>query len=129
LSDQLETLVSACIDCGLQVHRELGPGLLESAYRIVLCHRLAKRGIETKQEVRIPIMVDGLAIGEGFRADVVVEGLLLIELKSLVRLDNAHLKQTLTYLRLANMPIGLLMNFGAPTFKEGLRRIVNDYRP
>jgi GxxExxY protein len=125
----IESLVTQVFDSGLSIHREFGPGLLESAYEAILCHRLAKRGIDTKRQVAIPILVDGLPLAEGFRADVIVEGVLLLELKSIPRFAGTHLKQVLTYLRLADLRIGLLLNFGAPTFKEGFKRIVNDYHP
>lgn len=129
MGHDVEALVAAVVDCGLRIHRELGPGLLESAYEIVLCHRLAKQGIRTARQVPMPIIVDDIKIGEGFRADVIVEERVLLELKSIARLSDAHLKQLLTYLRFADLRVGLLMNFGAPTFKEGLKRVVNDYRP
>ena len=122
-------MVSAVIDCGLSIHRELGPGLLESAYEIVLCNRLAKRGFKCERQKVIPIVVDGIIIAEGFRADVIVEQVLLLELKSIPQISQVHAKQLLTYLRFAKLQIGLLMNFGAPTFKQGLKRVVNDHNP
>ena len=113
------------VDCGLKVHQALGPGLLESAYEAVMFHSLVKRGLAVERQKIIPIRFEDLQIDDGFRADLIVEGKLLIELKSIERLAPVHGKQVLTYLRFMDLPVGLLMNFGAESFKEGLRRIVN----
>ena len=121
----VEGAAAISIDCGLKVHQALGPGLLESAYEAVMFHSLQKRGLAVERQKLIPIRFDDLIIDDGFRADLVVEGKLLIELKSIERLSSVHGKQVLTYLRFMELPIGLLMNFGADTFREGLRRIVN----
>ena len=123
----IEELASAAIDCGLRLHRDLGPGLLESVYEALLAGSLARRGFAVARQVSVPIAYDGLVFRDAFRADLVVEGMLLIELKSVERLAPLHAKQLLTYLRLTRKPLGLLMNFGAPTFKEGLKRIVNNH--
>jgi iron complex transport system substrate-binding protein len=123
----LEELARVAIDCGLKVHQALGPGLLESAYEACLAYSLAERGLNVERQKPIPITFNGVAIEVGFRADLFVEGRLLIELKSTEAHAPVHAKQVLTYLRLMHLPLGLLMNFGAPTFKEGLRRLANDY--
>ncbi len=123
----LEDIVSIAVDCGLRTHKGLGPGLLESAYQAVLGELLRRKGLSIQQELTIPIRFEDMAIDKGFRADIIMEGKLLIELKSVERLAPVHAKQVLTYLRLANLPLGLLMNFGGETFKEGLRRIANGY--
>jgi iron complex transport system substrate-binding protein len=123
----VEEIAAIAVDCGLKVHQGLGPGLLESAYEAVLASVIAKRGLSVERQRVIPIYFDDLTIDDGFRADLVVEGKLLIELKSIERLAPVHGKQVLTYLRFMKLPIGLLMNFGAPTFREGLRRIVNQH--
>ncbi len=122
-----ERIATIAIDCGLQVHRDLGPGLLESAYETVLAHRLNQRGVAVERQRLIPIRVDGLIIDQGFRADILLEGQLLIEIKSQDRIASVHLKQVLTYLRLLDLPLGLLMNFGGETFREGLRRVANGF--
>ena len=109
------------------MHRELGPGLLESAYEAVLAHVLRSRGLDARCQQIIPITFGDLVVSEGFRADIIVEGKLLIELKSVERLLPVHGKQVFTYLRFLNMPVGLLMNFGAPTFREGLKRIAHGH--
>lgn len=123
----VEEIAAIAVDCGLQVHRELGPGLLESAYETVLAHLLTKRGLDVKTQVIVPITYDGIIIDQGFRADIIAEGKVLIELKSVERLMPVHGKQVLTYLRFLNLPVGLLMNFSSETFREGLKRIVNNH--
>jgi GxxExxY protein len=123
----LEEIVTIAVDCGFRTHKALGPGLLESAYQAVLVELLRRKGLSVQEELMIPIVFEDMTIDRGFRADIVVEDKLLIELKSVERLAPVHGKQVLTYLRLANLPLGLLMNFGGETFKEGLRRITNGY--
>lgn len=113
------------VDCAYKLHVEAGPGLLESVYENVLAHLLEKRGLRVRQQVAIPIQLMGVHIEEGFRADILVEDKLLVELKSVEKIAPVHSKQVLTYLRLLNLPLGLLINFGAATFKEGCQRIVN----
>lgn len=123
----IERVAATAVDCGLRIHRELGPGLLESAYEAVLAHALQQRGLAVERQKLIPISFEGLIVEGGFRADLLVEGALLIELKSIERLAPIHGKQVLTYLRFLDLSLGLLMNFGGETFKEGLRRIVNNH--
>ena len=124
----IESLATMAVDCGLKLHQRLGPGLLETAYEKVLAHMLTERGLKIETQKLVPITVDGLHIENGFRADILVEGKMLIEVKSVDRLDPVHAKQVLTYLRLLDMPLGLLMNFSAQTFREGLRRVVNNHQ-
>lgn len=124
-----ETIAKIAIDCGLDIHRRIGPGLLELAYESVLAHALEKRGPRVARQQLIAIRFDGIVIDAGFRADLIVQDALLIELKSIDRLAPVHVKQVLTYLRFLELPVGLLMNFGGDTFKEGLRRIVNNHIP
>jgi GxxExxY protein len=121
----IEELASIAIDCGLGVHKELGPGLLESVYEAVLAERLSRSGCSVERQKLLPIEFDGLRFAEGYRVDLLVEGKLIIEIKSVERLAPVHSKQLLTYIRLARQPVGLLMNFGGATFREGLQRIVN----
>lgn len=125
----LEDLATAAVDCGFKLHTEVGPGLLESVYEAVLARKLQQRGLRVERQKPVPIMIDGVSFDEGFRVDLLVEGKLLIELKSVERFAPVHGKQVLTYLRLLNLPLGILMNFGAPTFREGVRRVVNGYEP
>jgi GxxExxY protein len=123
----LEDIARISVDCGYKLHQALGPGLLESVYEACLASSLMDRGLAVERQRPIPIRFNGLQFEEGFRADILVEGILLIELKSTERYAPVHAKQVLTYLRLMDLPLGLLMNFGAPTFKDGVRRLINDY--
>jgi iron complex transport system substrate-binding protein len=123
----VEDLARIAVDCGLRIHRDLGPGLLESVYEAVMAASLLRAGLAVERQKPIAIEFDGMVFREGFRADLVVEGQLLIEVKSVDRLGPVHSKQLLTYLRLSGRPLGLLMNFGSETFREGLRRFANNY--
>jgi GxxExxY protein len=123
----IEGLATIAIDCGFKLHTGLGPGLLESVYEALLCESLKARGLRVERQKPIDIVYEGVSLNEGFRADILVEGRLLIELKSVERIAPVHGKQVLTYLRLLHLPLGLLMNFGAATFKEGIKRVSNDY--
>jgi len=121
----IEELATKAIDCGFRIHKQLGPGLLESAYETVLAFGLAKAGLAVERQKPIPIIFDGIVIADAFRADLVIENQLIIEIKSIERLAPVHAKQLLTYVRLMEQPLGLLMNFGSETFRDGLRRVVN----
>jgi len=124
---EIEEIAREAVDCGYKVHTGLGAGLLESVYEVVLAKLIADRGLFVERQKPIPIVFEGLQFDEGFRADLLVERKLLIELKSVENMAPVHGKQVLTYLRLLNLPLGLLMNFGAPTFKDGIKRIVNNH--
>ena len=123
----LEELARLAVDCGLRIHKELGPGLLESVYEAVMAASLSRLGLVIDRQKPIDFEFDGMAFREGFRADLLVDGRLIIELKSIERLMPVHGKQLLTYLRLAKQPLGLLMNFGGETFREGVKRVVNNH--
>lgn len=123
----VEALATIAVDCGFKLHERLGPGLLESVYEAVLARSLAKRGLIVERQKPVPIRFDGLTVDEGFRADLLIEGKLLVELKSLERIAPVHGKQVLTYLRLMGLPLGILMNFGGATFREGVKRIANNH--
>lgn len=125
--DKLERAAREAVDCGFHIHRDLGPGLLESVYEIVLFESLRQRGLKVERQVPISIRYGTQVFDNGFRADLLVEDQLLIESKSTERHAPVHAKQLLTYLRLAHLPLGLLMNFGMGTFKEGVQRIGNAY--
>ena len=114
-----------CIDAAIAVHRELGPGLLESVYEIVLAYELAQRGLKVERQVPISIVYRGIAFAEAFRADLLVEGKVIIELKSVEELSKASRKQIQTYLRLTKLKLGYLLNFGAALMKDGIVRAVN----
>jgi iron complex transport system substrate-binding protein len=122
----IEWLAKAAIDCGFQVHDDIGPGLLETAYEAFLAARLADHGFRVEMQKPIPVTYRGLLIRDAFRADLLVEGRLVIEVKSVERLAPVHSKQLLTYLRLMDQPLGLLMNFGADMFRNGLKRVINN---
>jgi GxxExxY protein len=113
------------VDAAFHVHQRLGPGLLESVYEVVLAYELRKRGLEVQRQVPIPIRYDELIFEEGFRADLIIQNLVIVELKSIEELAPVHSKQVLTQLRLGDKRLGLLINFGAALFKSGVKRIVN----
>ena len=113
------------VDAAIKVHAQLGPGLLESVYEVVLARELERRDLRVERQVSIPIEYEGLRFDEGFRADIIVEGKVILELKSVEQLSKVHHKQLFTYLKLANKRLGLLLNFGANLMKEGIKRIAN----
>jgi GxxExxY protein len=121
----IDELARIAIDCGFHIHKELGPGLLESVYEMLLAERLSRSGYMVERQKLLPVEFDGLKLPEGYRVDLLVDGKLIIEVKSVERIAPVHSKQLLTYIRLARQPVGLLMNFGGATFREGLQRIVN----
>ena len=118
-------IAKVIVDAAIKVHTDLGPGLLETVYQAVLAHELRKRGLAVEREVPVPIVYDGLKYDEGFRADLIVEGLVVAELKSLEALLPVHGKQVLTQLRLGGWKLGLLINFGQVQLKQNIKRIVN----
>ena len=121
----INDITGTIIDCALAIHKDLGPGLLESVYEAVLARSLERRGLRVDRQQVIRFEYDGMVFDEGFRLDLLVEGQVVVELKSVEKIAPVHSKQVLTYLRLMHLQVGLLINFGAPTLKEGLHRIVN----
>ena len=121
----VEAIARKAIERGLFVHRELGPGLLESIYEAVIATGLAREGLRVERQKLVPMQFEGVTYPESFRLDLLVEVTIIIEVKSTERNLPVYSKQLLTYLRLTEQPVGLLMNFGYPTFREGLKRIVN----
>ena len=117
-------LTEAIIGAAIEVHRELGPGLLESAYEACLCRELELRGLSYQRQVALPMTYKGISLDCGYRLDVVVDGRVLVELKAVAELTPVHQAQLLTYLRLSSLRVGLLMNFHAPTLMKGLLRRV-----
>ena len=113
------------IDTAIDIHRRLGPGLLESVYREVMLFELLKRGLRAEKEVPIPVIWESVKLDVGFRADLIVEGLVIVELKSIEVVAPVHKKILLTYLRLADKRLGLLLNFGVELMKNGIYRVVN----
>jgi GxxExxY protein len=113
------------VDAAVTVHRELGPGLLETVYEVVLAHELTQRGLKVNRQVSIPIKYRGIKFDEAFRADLVVEEKVIVELKSIEQIMEAHKKQVQTYLRLTGCKLGFLLNFGEALMKRGITRVVN----
>jgi len=120
-----DEIARSILDHSFQIHTELGPGLLESVYEKVLAHRLGKAGWSVKTQVPVPITIDGLELPEGFRADLIVNEKVIVELKSTEESKKLFAKQLLTYLRLSKLKLGLLINFGASHLKDGIERVVN----
>ena len=113
------------VDAAYQIHTTLGPGLLESVYETVLAYELQKRGLPVIRQAPVPLVYEEMSFDEGFRADLLVHGKVLVELKSVEKVAPVHKKQLLTYLRLADKRLGLLINFGEALIKNGITRIVN----
>jgi GxxExxY protein len=118
-------LAKVIVDAAFKIHTRIGPGLLESAYQAMMEYELRKRGLQIEVEIPMPIHYDDLYLETGYRADILVEGLVIVELKSVEKIADVHKKQLLTYLRLSGLHLGLLINFGAPLIKDGITRIVN----
>ena len=113
------------LDAAFKVHTVLGPGLLESVYEAALAYELRSAGLKVERQVPIPIVYESVALDEAFRADLIVGGKVIVEIKSIERLMGVHSKQLLTYLRLADMRLGLLLNFGHLYLRDGIQRVVN----
>lgn len=113
------------VDTAIAVHKEVGPGLLETVYEIILTYELQKRGLAVKRQASVPIEYRGIKFDEGFRADILVEDKVVVELKSVESVNKAHKKQVLTYLRLTGYKLGYLLNFGEALMKNGISRIIN----
>ena len=124
----VEELSAIVVDCAYKLHVEAGPGLLETVYEVVLAKMLEDWGLRVRRQVQVPIELMNLKFDEGFRADLIVNDALLVELKSVENLIPVHSKQVLTYIRHLKMSLGLLINFGAATFKEGIKRIANNHQ-
>ncbi len=117
------------VNVAIRLHRDLGPGLLESVYETVLAGALMGLGYSVERQKPVNIEFEGLRFEAAFKVDLLVDSRLIVEIESVERLNMAHRKQLLTYLRLLKQPVGLLINFGGATLKEGLHRVVNDHRP
>jgi len=126
---EIDEITGIIVDAAFRVHSGLGPGLLESVYEAVLARDLERQRLRVETQWPVTFEFDGMVFEEGFRVDLLVEGIVAVELKSVEQTKPIHGKQLLTYLRLMNLNVGLLINFGAPTLKEGLKRIVNNYSP
>jgi iron complex transport system substrate-binding protein len=125
----IDRISGEVIDVAIRLHRDLGPGLLESVYEMVLAAKLQQLGYLVARQVPIDVEFEGLHFSAAFKVDLLVENRLIVEIKSVDRLNPVHAKQVLTYLRLMKQPVGLLLNFGGETLKEGIRRLVNSHTP
>ncbi len=123
-----DELTAQVIDSCIAIHRELGPGLLESVYELVLAGELANRGLKVARQVPVDVHFRGVVHQAAFRIDLLVDDRLILEIKSVEQISKAHCKQLLTYLRLTRQPVGLLLNFAGAVMRDGVKRIVNDYR-
>jgi len=125
----IDAITGDVIDVAIRIHRELGPGLLESVYETILAAKLIEIGYSVDRQRPIDIEFEDMRFEAAFRADLLIDNRLLVEIKCVEALNKAHLKQLQTYLRLTKQPVGLLINFAGATLKEGLKRIVNDHVP
>ncbi len=125
---QIDEISAIVVDEAIGIHRELGPGLFENVYEAVLFGRLESRGLRVERQVPVPLIFDGQNFDAAFRIDILVDERLVLEIKAVEQLSKAHARQMLTYLRLLKQPVGLLLNFSAATMKDGIRRMVNDYK-
>jgi iron complex transport system substrate-binding protein len=126
---EIDDITGIIINHSMEIHKKLGPGLLESVYEVVLYKKLELEGLFVERQKPVDFVFEGISFQEGFRVDLLVEKTVVVELKSVERTAPVHSKQVLTYLRLLNLEVGLLINFGGATLKEGLERIVNNYAP
>lgn len=117
---------SIIVDCCFRIHKTLGPGLFESVYEEILSHELKKNNLSIERQKTLPVHYDGIDLEIGFRTDIIVENKVIIEIKSVESINPTHKKQLLTYLRLSNMKLGILVNFNSALIKYGITRIVND---
>jgi GxxExxY protein len=124
----LNELTSAIIGAAIKVHRNLGPGLLESAYRVCLAYELSKLGLHVEQEKPIPVIYEGIKLECGFRADLLIQGQVVVECKAKEKLHPVDKAQVASHLRLLDLQVGLLINFHEMLLKDGIQRIVNNYR-
>lgn len=122
-----ENEISAIVvDVCYKIHVKLGPGLLESVYEAILNHELTKRGLSVERQKPLPVIWDGIVLDIGFRADLIVENKVILEIKSIEQISNVHAKQVLTYLKITKMRLGLLINFNVPIIKVGITRVVSN---
>ena len=124
IPDATEDIARQIVDAAFKVHKELGPGLLEHVYETCLCHELHKRGLSFRRQVTVPVVYDGIRFDEGFRLDILVEDAVICEIKSTSSMNEIHKAQLITYLKLMNLHLGLLINFNVPLIKKGIQRII-----
>ena len=122
---ELNDISGEILNAAIEIHKEIGPGLLESVYEVLLAHELKTRGFTVERQVIVPIEYRGIKFEEGYRLDLIVEDTVIVEIKSVEELTKVHHKQLLTYLRMMDKPLGLLLNFNVHLMKEGISRIAN----
>jgi iron complex transport system substrate-binding protein len=123
----VEEIARICLDASLRIHRDLGPGLLESVYEAVLAAKLTKTDLLVERQKIVPLHYEGLYFQEGFRIDLLVERALVVEVKAVDQIATVHSRQLLTYLRLTGLSLGLVINFGAAMLRDGIKRVVNNH--
>lgn len=127
-AEDVNQVTGAAINVAMEIHKSLGPGLLESVYEVIWARKLERLGYQVQRQVVIPVTYEDMIFDEVFRVDIIINDIVCLELKSVETLAPVHSKQLLTYLKLLNLEVGLLINFGAATLKEGLHRVVNSYQ-
>ena len=125
--DELNEISGKIIEYSINVHKELGPGMLEGAYEICLMHELVRNGLSVERQVLLPIQYQGIKLDDGYRIDLLVENSVIIELKAIDRLLPVHEAQLLSYLRMSELRVGLLINFNVRLLRDGVRRVVNNF--
>jgi GxxExxY protein len=126
-ADQVERIAAEVVDACVKIHRKLGPGLLESVYVRILVRELVKRGFRVATEVPVNVIWEDEDLGVGFRADIIVDDIVVLEVKSTEAVAKVHAKQALTYARLKRLPLAFVLNFGQYLMKDGIERVANDY--
>jgi GxxExxY protein len=126
VSDELDRIAKIIVDTAFHIHEDLGPGLLEAAYEALLFEKLKKRSSHVDRQVPITVEYDGIRLDNAFKIDLLIEGKIIVELKATEKTLPVHARQVLTYLKLTNLRLGFLINFGAPTFKVGTKRLINE---
>jgi GxxExxY protein len=129
MKKEIDDITAEIIDAAILIHRIIGPGLLEKLYLVILMAELRRRGLKVQRHREVPIHFNGMTFRHRLKVDLIVEDCVVVELKSVEKIAPVHQKQLLTYLRLMNLQVGLLINFGDETLKAGLRRVVNNYTP
>lgn len=124
-----DELTGMIVDAAYRLHTRIGPGLLENVYEALLARMLSAQGLRVDRQKPVSFTIDGLSFHDGFKVDLLVENRVVVEIKAIEKLGPVHAKQLLTYLRLMDLRVGLLINFGAARLKDGLQRVVNRYRP
>ena len=126
-SERINFLTEKVIGCAIEVHKAIGPGLLESAYEECLCYELAQNGLKFERQVPLPVVFKGVKLDCGYKLDIIVENTVIIEIKAVDRIIAIHEAQLLSYLRMLDLRVGLILNFHSSVLKQGIRRIVNRF--